>query len=317
MPSENDARPVAVINGAAQGVGYLVAKELAATHRVVLVDVQEDEVRRAATECGSDALAVPCDIIRQDEVDRAIAHVVERTGGIDVVVSGAGIGVGGSSRMLDPDVLAAMVNVNLTGNWRFVHACLPHVIERKGYVLGIASGAAIAPTPALGGYCASKAALEMLLEVLRLEVAHLGVDVGIAYFMFMDTQMVRLARHYVPAFKHTVELQPGPMHTIYPPEDAAQAVVKAIRGRKHHTFAPSYLREISATRMALRTRPGSMAARKHAAEIDELTATSVAERGPFAGAMVPTVACEVAARSVGRELDMTADEPLDPSPAPP
>ncbi len=308
-------RPVAVLSGAAQGVGYLVARELARTHRVALLDVEADEVRRAATACGPDAIGVPCDIIRQDQVDRAITRIVEETGGIDVVMSGAGIGAGGSSRLVDPDVVAAQLSINVTGNWRFIHACLPHVIERRGYVLGIASGAAIAPTVGLGGYCASKAAIEMLLEVLRLEVAHLGVDVGIAYFLFMDTAMVRNAEQFVPAFKHAVENEPGPMHNIYPAADAAAAVVEAIRTRGHHAFAPGYLKEISATRMLLRTEIASVAAKNQAEEIDRLTGGSIAKRGPLAGAMTPTLANRVAAQSVGRDLAVT-DLPLDPSPAP-
>jgi len=312
----NGPRPVAVLSGAAQGIGYLVARELARTHRVALLDVEAEEVQRAAASCGPDALGVACDIIQQDEVDRAIARVVEETGGIDVVMSGAGIGAGGSSRLIDPDVVAAQLSINVTGNWRFIHACLPHVIERRGYVLGISSGAAIAPTVGLGGYCASKAAIEMLLEVLRLEVAHLGVDVGIAYFLFMDTAMVRNARHFIPAFKRTVENEPGPMHDIHPAEDAARAVVEAIRTRGHHAFAPGYLREISATRMALRTGIASAAAKKQAEEIDRLTARTVAERGPLAGGMTPTLCNTVAARAVGRDLEMF-DPPLDASPAPP
>ena len=72
----NGARPVAVLSGAAQGIGYLVARELARTHRVALLDVEADEVRRAAAACGPDAIGVPCDIVRQDEVDRAIVDLL-------------------------------------------------------------------------------------------------------------------------------------------------------------------------------------------------------------------------------------------------
>lgn len=153
------------------GIGYLVVRELARTHRVALVDAEADEVRRAVAACRPDAIGVACDIIRQDAVrpgDRA-----DR--GIDVVMSGAGIGAGGSSHLFDPDMLAAQLSINVTGNWRFIHACFRHFIARRGYVLGISSGGAIAPTVGLDGNCAGKPAIEMLPEVLRLQVPHLDV----------------------------------------------------------------------------------------------------------------------------------------------
>lgn len=156
----------------------------------------------------------------------------------------------------------------------------------------------------------------MLLEVSRLEVAHLGVDVGIAYFLFTDTAMVRNAKHFVPAFRQAVENEPGPMHKTYPASDAAAAIVEAIRKRGHHAFAPGYLRQISATRMLLRTVIASAAANKQAEAIDRLTAGPVAERDAFAAAMSPTLCSQVAAQSVGRDLVLT-DQRLDPSPAPP
>lgn len=180
----------------------------------------------------------------------------------------------------------------------------------------IASGAAIAPTPALGGYCASKAGIEMLLEVLRLEVAHLGVDVGIGYLLFIDAEMVRLAQRFLPAFKQTIANQPGPMHQIHEAQQAADAVVDAVRHRRHKAFAPTYLGKLSATRMLLRTDLVSHQAKQQAAGIDELTRATVAERGDFDGAVVPTLACQAAARSVGRVIALSA-EAFDRSPAPP
>lgn len=309
-------RPIAVVAGGAQGVGYLSALQLAATHRIMVVDLPGNHVAEAAAACGADAIGVECDIIDQAQVEAAVARIVSQAGGIDTVVVTAGIGIGGALRLTHPDVVAAQLNINVAGNWRFIHACLPHLIARKGYVIAVASAAAIAPTPALGGYCASKAGIEMLLEVLRLEVAHLGVDVGIAYLLFHDTEMVRLARRFLPAFNQTLANQPGPMHDVYDPQRAADAVVDAVRHRRHKAFSPAYVGELSATRMVLRTELVSHQAKQQCARIDELTRASVAERGDFHGAVVPTQACRAAARSVGRVIEVGA-EAFDRSPAPP
>jgi NAD(P)-dependent dehydrogenase (short-subunit alcohol dehydrogenase family) len=299
-PNEAGPRPVAVVTGAAQEIGFLTAKRLAATHRVALLDLQAEKLPQAAAECGEDAIQVLCDITQQDQVDAAVAAVVSQAGGIDVIISNAGIAVGGSLRLIDPDAVAAQMNVNLTGNWRIIRACLPHVIERRGYVLGVSSAAAIAPTPSLGAYCASKAALEMLLDVLYLEVAHLGVDVGVAYFTFTDTDMVRQADRYCPAFEYTRKIEPWPLNRLYRAEAAADAIVAAVRGRKRRAFSPGWAAWVSRFRMILRTQTASRINLRLVPRVDELTAETVAQRGAFDGALAPTPACDAAAASVGR-----------------
>ena len=240
-----------------------------------------------------------CDITDAAQVDEAIAAVVAEAGGIDVVISNAGVAVQGSMRHIDPDVLAAQLNVNVVGNWRVIHACLPHVERRRGYILGVASAAAIAPPVGLGCYGTSKAGLEMLLDVLRIEVAHLGVDVGCAYFLWIATDMVTGADRDMAAFAAMRKAMPGPLGATHPVGDAAQAIVEGVHGRSRAVYAPDWLRLVSPARMALRTRLGERDARAVAPEIDRLTAERVAERGAFGGALRDTPAAEAAARSVG------------------
>src|SRR5215218_2492238 len=194
------ARPVAAVTGAARGIGLETARRLTATHRVALLDLDEAGAERAAAQIGGDALWAGCDITDAESVRRAVADVVSRCGGIDVAIANAGIATAGAMRHLDPDVLAAQLNVNLVGSWRFIHAALPQLVERRGYVLGVSSASALVAPPGIGHYAASKAGFEHLLEVLRVEVAHLGVDVGIAFFSWIDTDMVRGGDRRHPAF---------------------------------------------------------------------------------------------------------------------
>ena len=296
------SRPVAVVTGAAQGIGLAAAQKLSATHRVALLDLGADALRDAAAGCGADALTAVCDITRQDEVDAAVAHVVAEAGGIDVIVSNAGVAGGGALRHIDPDVVAAIVNVNLVGNWRTIHACLPHIIERRGYVLGVTSASAIAPSIMLGPYGASKAGLEMLLDILRVEIAHLGVGVGVAYFLWIDTDMVNGADRDIEAFAKLRGSLPAPLRATHPVGDAADAIVAGVLGRRSKVFTPGWLAGVSPARMALRTRLGSRDARAIAPELDALTAQRVAQQGAFAGAMRETAASEAAAESTGHHL---------------
>ena len=70
---------------------------------------------------------------------RAVEGTVERFGGIDVVIANAGIAPVGTVATIDPEAFERTIEVNLLGVWRTVRAALPHVIERRGYILPIAS----------------------------------------------------------------------------------------------------------------------------------------------------------------------------------
>jgi NAD(P)-dependent dehydrogenase (short-subunit alcohol dehydrogenase family) len=292
-------RPVALVSGAARGIGLETARRLSATHRVALLDLDEDGVERAAAELG-DAVAAGCDITNPGAVAAAIEQVVDECGGIDVCISNAGIATAGALRHLDPDVVAAQVNVNLTGNWRLIHACLPHIVERRGYVLGVASAAALIAPPGLGAYGASKAGLEQLLNVLRLEVRHLGVDVGVAYFGWIDTDMVRGTERLHPGFEAMRRTLRGPAGTTLPVSAAADAIVRGVERRSARVVAPRSVAAVYRLRGLLPELFGREAA-KVAPDVDRYTAEMVAERGAFAAGLRPDErGSEAAARSAGR-----------------
>jgi len=275
--------PVAAITGGASGIGLELARRLAPTHRVALLDISLGRAEDAAAELGPNAVAVSCDITTQASVSAAVATVVERFGGIDVAVSNAGIGTVGAARHLDPDVLAAQLDVNVTGNWRFMHACLPHLVHSRGYLLGIASAAAITSPPAEAFYSASKAGLEALLNVVRVEVAHLGVAVGIGYLMFIDTPMVREGDRQHSDLATMRAMLPGPAGKTYPVSLAADRLSKGIRRRANRIFVPSSLRWQYYLRGLLGpvTDRGFAQAARH---VDRLTQAKVAEKGSVAAA---------------------------------
>jgi NAD(P)-dependent dehydrogenase (short-subunit alcohol dehydrogenase family) len=179
------------ITGAARGIGAESARRLAARGaNVALAGLEPEELERVARQCGANAAWFDCDVTDWDALERAVEGAVERFGGVDTVVANAGIAPAGMTRSIDPRAVERTLEVNLLGVWRTVRVCLPQIIERQGYVLVIASLAAAVHSPGLAAYAASKAGAEAFADSLRVEVKHLGVDVGVGYFSWIDTDMV-------------------------------------------------------------------------------------------------------------------------------
>lgn len=231
-----------LVTGAARGIGAGVARALAARGaKVALVGLEPDELAKVAVECGPDSAWFEADVADRGAIEAAVAATVERFGGIDVVIANAGIATGGTVRSIDPDMWERVVEVNLMGSWRTVRAALPHVIARRGYVLQIASLAAVAHAPFMSAYCVSKAGVEAFADSLRTEVARHGVDVGVAYFSWIDTDMVRGAdaRRELGGMREKLA---GPMGKTSTLEQCVDGVVDGIERRRRWITVPGWVR---------------------------------------------------------------------------
>lgn len=231
-----------LITGAARGIGADAARRIAARGaRVSLVGLEPDELGRVAKECGPDALWFDVDVTDPVALSAAIEATAQRAGGIDVVVANAGIGAGGPMRYMPEEAFRRVIEVNLIGVWRTLRLSLPHVIESRGYLMPIASMAAILPQfPGFAPYSASKAGLEALAKCLRVEVAHLGVDVGIAYFGWIDTDLVRGGDEH-PAFSFMRSRLRGPLGKTLPVATAGEAIVTGIEKRSKMIAEPKFV----------------------------------------------------------------------------
>jgi NAD(P)-dependent dehydrogenase (short-subunit alcohol dehydrogenase family) len=236
-----DGRAV-LITGAARGIGAETARRLAARGaRLSLVGLEPELLERVASECGSDAVWFEADVTDEASLREAVDGTVERLGGIDVCVANAGVGAGGMVRLMEPRAIARVIEINLIGACNTLRLCLPPVIERRGYMLAISSRAAIASGPGTAAYAATKAGVETFASSLRLEVKHLGVDVGVAYFSWVDTDMSRGSEELVE-FRKLRESLKGPMARTYPVADAAEAIVAGIEGRAKRAMSPGWIR---------------------------------------------------------------------------
>jgi NAD(P)-dependent dehydrogenase (short-subunit alcohol dehydrogenase family) len=239
------------ITGAARGIGAESARRLAARGaNVALAGLEPEELARVAAQCGTNAAWFECDVTDWSALESAVQGAVERFGGIDVVMANAGVAPVGMTRSIDPGAFERTVEINLLGVWRTVRSCLPHVIERQGYVLVIASLAAALHGPGMSAYTASKAGAEAFADSLRVELKRLGVDVGVGYFSFIDTDMVRGADAH-PALGKLRQEIPGPFGWTYPVSAVGQAVVEGIERRRRWVLVPGWLRPVLVLRTAL------------------------------------------------------------------
>ena len=293
-----DVRDRAVlITGAARGIGAECARRLAARGaRVSLVGLEPDELERVAADCGPQTVWFEADVTDGVALEDAVSGTVRELGGIDVLMTNAGIASGGSVRTIDPRAFEKTVEVNLIGTWRTVRACLPHVIERKGYVLCVASLAAVSQMPGFSPYAASKAGVEAFANSLRIEMVPSGVDVGVAYYSWIDTDMVR-AGYDDPAYTALRRGLRGPLGKSYPVSVAADATVDGIERRLARVVAPSWVRALIAAR-GLLTPLNELRMRSAASELVRLSEEEAERRGAEASMPVgPGGAAAMAADS--------------------
>jgi NAD(P)-dependent dehydrogenase (short-subunit alcohol dehydrogenase family) len=236
------AGAVVVITGGARGLGLGTAKALTSRGaRIALIDRDADAVHAAAQSLGGGSLGVAADICDAAAVSDAIAQIADRFGAIDVVMACAGITGWGPALLIDRSDWERTIETNLLGTWRTVKAALPHLVRSKGYLLIVASGLAASPGPGASAYAASKAAVESLGRSLRIELAHHGVDVGVAYYSFLDTPMVDAIERN-PAAMRARAAMPAPVRRTYPIDKAAAATAAGIEHRAPRIIYPGFLR---------------------------------------------------------------------------
>ena len=267
-----------LITGAARGIGAESARRLAARGaQVALVGLEPEELERVATQCGGGAFAIEADVTDQDAIQSAVEEAAERMGGIDCVMANAGVAPAGFVRNIDPEAFERVIEVNLIGVWRTVRAALPYVMESRGYVLIVASAAAILHGPGMAAYTAAKAGVEAFGNSLRAEMHHHGVGVGVAYLLWIATDMVAGADAH-PAIAGFRAKLPGPFKTTHPVSKVGDAVVDGIENRRRWVTVPQWLRGL----LVLRGLAGPIfdaGGRSEAEEIDELMERDIAERG--------------------------------------
>lgn len=236
-----------LITGAARGIGEALARQAVARNaNVAIVGLEADRLKALGKELNCHWFE--CDVTDQAGLDLAVASSVERYNAIDVVVANAGVANIGTLRSGPVDAFIRTIEVNLNGVIRTVAAALPHLVQAKGYALLISSAAAFTAMPGMAAYCASKAGVEQFGNVLRLELAHLGVDVGMAHPIWIDTDMVRGFKDDLPSFGEARKKLPWPLNREVTVAECAATMLRAIQKRKRRVYVPRSIGLVQAMR---------------------------------------------------------------------
>jgi NAD(P)-dependent dehydrogenase (short-subunit alcohol dehydrogenase family) len=177
---------VAVVTGAASGIGLAIGQHLAAEGaRVLLADLDLDRVTEEAQELrsqGHEASAAHLDVRDPSSVDAVAQQCVDRYGALHIAVNNAGIVNGGAAWELTLDDWRQVLDVNLWGVIHGVRSFVPRILAtgEEGHVVNVASMAAVQAIPGLGPYTVAKHGVLGLSDVLRADLDAAGAPVGVS-----------------------------------------------------------------------------------------------------------------------------------------
>lgn len=177
------------ITGAASGLGFALCTQLAPEGWTIgMADMRRDALEEAAAEIarlGATTHAYVLDVTCRPAFQAAVDDFAEAAGGIDVFINNAGVAGGGPMGEYALEDWDWLLGINLMGVVHGCHFAVPHLRRQpRSHLINIASAAAFVPVPGMAAYCAAKAAVKMVSEVLHNELHddHVGVSVAMPEF---------------------------------------------------------------------------------------------------------------------------------------
>ena len=228
---------VAVITGAASGIGLALARRFAAEGMHLLVtDINRDAIDTAAAAIRADGTtieALALDVRDPDAVEAAADLAVERFGGLHIAVNNAGIVNGGKTWELPLEDWHAVIDVNLWGVIHGVRAFVPRILATgdEGHVVNVASMAALTALGGLGPYTVAKHGILGLSDVLRADLVAADVPVGVSV-----------------VFPGRIRTAMNPIGTITA-ETVAENILDAVRRNRPYVFTDDHSADDVRTRL--------------------------------------------------------------------
>ena len=185
---------VAIVTGAARGIGLAIAKKfLEQGYAVALIDIDATELAKADSTLGDDTIAIVCDVSDPRQVNAAVGEVKARFGRIDALVNNAGIAVFKPLLETTHEEWERVLAVNLTGPFLLTQLCAPVMLETSGgSIVNIGSISGLRASTLRVAYGTSKAALAHLTRQQAAELGAMGIRVNLVAPGPVDTAMAKL-----------------------------------------------------------------------------------------------------------------------------
>jgi 3alpha(or 20beta)-hydroxysteroid dehydrogenase len=227
MPAPRLEGKVALITGAAGGIGAAAARRMAQEGAsLLLTDADEQGARRVAAELEVErADALGHDVTSEEQWQAVLAHALQVHGRIDVLLNNAGVFLATPLTETSVEDFRRVMDINVTGVFLGMRTVAPGMIERRaGSVINISSVAGLTGPPYLTAYAASKWAVRGIGKVAARELAQFGVRVNSLHPGQIDTDMNTRQREQTPELIDKL-IGGIPLRRIGTPEEVADAIV--------------------------------------------------------------------------------------------
>ena len=222
---------VAVVTGAAQGIGQATALRLASEGaRVAVVDVDAERAAPVVQQieaAGGQAAAFGCDVSAREQVDATVEAVISRFGRIDILVNNAGITRDNLVFKMSDDEWDAVLDVNLKSVFLFTRAVQRHMVEaRYGRIVSLSSRSALG-NRGQANYAAAKAGIQGLTATLAIELGPFNITVNAVAPGYVATPMTDATARRVgstPEERQRIAAESTPLRRVAQPEEIASVI---------------------------------------------------------------------------------------------
>ncbi|WP_223554176.1 3-oxoacyl-ACP reductase FabG [Lysinibacillus sphaericus] len=212
---------VAIITGAANGIGYAAAERFIEEGAfVVIADFNEEAGISAAEQLGDQALFVQVNVADRESVKKLVATVIEREGRIDILINNAGITRDAMLTKMTEDQFQQVLDVNLTGVFHCTQEVIPHMVAGGGgKIINTSSVSGVYGNVGQTNYAATKAAIVGMTKTWAKELGRKGINVNAVAPGFTETDMVKKMPENVLAQMRSIV----PLQRLGTPRDIANA----------------------------------------------------------------------------------------------
>jgi len=244
---------VALVTGSTAGLGKELAFQLGLGGARIALNGRDPAklqmVTREFKANGFEIAAIKGDVSSPEECREIIDQCIEAFGGLDILISNAGVGSGGLFEDTTPETFRKVFEVNTLGTIYITRFALPHIRQSRGSIVFISSLAGLVGLPYSSLYCGSKMALTALAQSLRTELSGTGVHLGIAYVGFLKNSPEKRVVGPAGELQRTGNRDNIRRQSM---EKASRAIIRLIRKRKHEMVMSALGKALS---LALRFAP--------------------------------------------------------------